>query len=172
MDGAVPGARLVQTAGLYRTAGRADAGFVWLAHDQNLARCRMGGCRLGRHVAVESCFAFLEKRFSAPDRHRHFAVGPGICPIPRRQRRLYVGSNCFSQGDLLVANKFFAKGDLDAYGSAGLLARALPTAVGPLLAVLFTHRSSRHHGDALHEQLKLLGLYALACLPAPSAFSC
>jgi hypothetical protein len=71
-----------------------------------------------------------------------------------------LGLNCFSQGDLLVANKFFAKGDLDAYGSAGLLARALPTAVGPLLAVLFTHRSGRHHGDALHEQLKLLGLYA------------
>jgi hypothetical protein len=75
-----------------------------------------------------------------------------------------VGSNCFSQGDLLVANKFFAKGDLDAYGSAGLLARALPTAVGPLLAVLFTHRSGRHHGDALREQLKLLGLYAFGLL--------
>jgi hypothetical protein len=75
-----------------------------------------------------------------------------------------VGTNCFSQGDLLVANKFFEKGDLDAYGSAGLLARALPTAVGPLLAVLFTHRSSRHHGDALREQLKLLGLYAFGLL--------
>ena len=75
-----------------------------------------------------------------------------------------VGTNCFSQGDLLVANKFFAKDDLDAYGSAGLLARALPTAVGPLLAVLFTHRSSRRHGDALREQLKLLGLYAFGLL--------
>jgi hypothetical protein len=75
-----------------------------------------------------------------------------------------VGTNCFSQGDLLVANKFFEKGDLDAYGSAGLLARALPTAVGPLLAVLFTHRSGRQHGDALREQLKLLGLYAFGLL--------
>ena len=75
-----------------------------------------------------------------------------------------VGTNCFSQGDLLVANKFFAKADLDAYGSAGLLARALPTAVGPLLAVLFTHRSGRRHGDALREQLKLLGLYAFGLL--------
>ena len=75
-----------------------------------------------------------------------------------------VGTNCFSQGDLLVANKFFEKCDLYAYGSAGLLARALPTAVGPLLAVLFTHRSSRHHGDALREQLKLLGLYAFGLL--------
>jgi len=71
-----------------------------------------------------------------------------------------IGSNCFNQGDLLVANKFFSKSEIDAYGSAGLLARALPTAVGPLLAVLFTHRSGRHHGDALREQLKLLGLYA------------
>src|SRR5208283_3204119 len=40
-----------------------------------------------------------------------------------------IGSNCFSQGDLLVANKFFSKTDIDAYGSAGLLARALPTVV-------------------------------------------
>ena len=71
-------------------------------------------------------------------------------------------SNCFGQGDLLVANKFFPKSELDAYGSAGLLARALPTISGPLLTVLFTHRSSRrhHHGDDLREQLKLLGLYA------------
>ena len=75
-----------------------------------------------------------------------------------------IGSNCFNQGDLLVANKYFAKGDLDAYGSAGLLARALPTAVGPLLAVLFTHRSGQHHGDALREQLKLIGLYAFGLL--------
>jgi hypothetical protein len=71
-----------------------------------------------------------------------------------------IGSNCFSQGDLLVANKFFSRSEIDDYGSAGLLARSLPTAVAPLLTVLFTHRSSRHHGDALHEQLKLLGLYA------------
>ncbi len=70
----------------------------------------------------------------------------------------------FSQGDQLVANKFFSKGEIDAYGSAGLLARTLPTVAGPLLAVLFTHRSGRHqhHGDDLWEQLKLLGLYAFA----------
>jgi hypothetical protein len=73
-----------------------------------------------------------------------------------------IGGYCFTQGDLLVAKKFFTKGELDAYGSAGLLARALPTVSGPLLAVLFTHRSSRHHhqGDDLREQLKLLALYA------------
>jgi hypothetical protein len=72
-----------------------------------------------------------------------------------------IGSNLFIQGDLLVANKFFTKSEIDAYGSAGVLARALATAVGPLLTVLFTHRSSRHHhADDVREQLKLLGLYA------------
>lgn len=73
-----------------------------------------------------------------------------------------VGTNCFNQGDLLVANKFFSKSDVDAYGSAGVLARALPTLVSPLLTILFTHRSSRHdhHEDGLREQLKLIGLYA------------
>ena len=32
--------------------------------------------------------------------------------------------------------------------------------VAPLLIVLFTHRSANHTGDALREQLKLIGLYA------------
>jgi hypothetical protein len=73
-----------------------------------------------------------------------------------------VGVIFFTQGDLLIAKKYFSSVQMDAYGSAGLLARALPTAVGPLLIVLFTHRSSRHHhpGDALQAQLKLIGLYA------------
>jgi hypothetical protein len=72
------------------------------------------------------------------------------------------GTYCFIQGDLLVAQRYFSGAERDDYGSAGLFARALPTAVGPLLDVLFTHRSSRHHhhGDHLREQLKLLGLYA------------
>jgi hypothetical protein len=76
-----------------------------------------------------------------------------------------LGWNFFSQGDLLVAKKFFTKETLDAYGSAGLLARALPSAVSPLLIVLFTHRSSQHHhGNALREQLKLVGLYAVGLI--------
>ena len=77
-----------------------------------------------------------------------------------------IGSNLFVQGDLLVANKFFTKSEIDAYGSAGVLARALATAVGPLLTVMFTHRSRRHHyhaGDS-REQLKLLGLYAFGLI--------
>ncbi len=77
-----------------------------------------------------------------------------------------IGTNCFGQGDLLVAKRnHFSGAELDAYVSAGLFARALPTAVGPLLIVLFTHRSSQHHhGDAVVEQLKLVGLYAAGLL--------
>ena len=70
------------------------------------------------------------------------------------------GNYCFTTGDLLVAQRFFSKPDLDAYTGAGVFARALPMTVAPLLAVLFTHRSTAHTGDALREQLKLLGLYA------------
>lgn len=74
------------------------------------------------------------------------------------------GSFCFTQGDLLVAQRQFLPADLGAYASAGIFARNLPLALGPLLIVLFTHRSpsGQHHGDALREQLKLLGLYAIA----------
>ena len=74
-----------------------------------------------------------------------------------------IGTNCFCQWDVLVAKKHFSSKDaMDAYGSAAVFARQLPNTMAPLLAVLFTHRSSRqhHHEDALREQLKLLGLYA------------
>lgn len=77
------------------------------------------------------------------------------------------GSFCFSSADQLVANKFFNLRypvPLDAYSSAGLLARALPTTAGPLLVVLFTHRSGRHHHDGLRDQLKLFGIYALGLI--------
>ena len=70
------------------------------------------------------------------------------------------GGYCFSQGDLLVAQRFFSKSELDNYAGAGVFARALPMTVAPLLIVLFTHRSTAHTGDALREQLKLIGLYA------------
>ncbi len=72
-------------------------------------------------------------------------------------------ANCFSQYDLLVAQREFNGVELDNYTSAGLLARQIPTLVGPLLTVLFTHRSSRHQHrqGELSEQMKLLGLYAL-----------
>ena len=74
------------------------------------------------------------------------------------------GSYCFNQGDLLVAQRFFSKTELDAYTGAGVFARALPMTVAPLLTVLFTHRSTAHTGDALREQMKLIGLYAAGLL--------
>ena len=66
-----------------------------------------------------------------------------------------VGNFCFFQGDLLVANKFFSGEELDAYAAAGILARALPATVAPLLVVLFTSRSGERTGSKLSEQLKL-----------------
>ncbi len=70
------------------------------------------------------------------------------------------GTYFFSQGDLLVAQRNFGGINLGVYSAAGQLARALPMVVAPLLTVLFAHRSGQDHGDALREQLKLLGLYA------------
>ncbi len=69
-----------------------------------------------------------------------------------------VGNYCFFQGDLLVANKFFSKPDLDAFTAAGILARALPLTVAPLLTVLFTSRSGQRSGHLVAEQLKLAAL--------------
>jgi hypothetical protein len=72
------------------------------------------------------------------------------------------GNFCFFQGDYLVANKFFAKEELDAYAAAGILARALPITVAPLLVVLFTSRSGQRAGGIVAEQLKLFGLSGFA----------
>jgi hypothetical protein len=73
-----------------------------------------------------------------------------------------VGTIFFNQGDTLVAQRYFSETGRDAYSAAEKLAVALPTAVSPLLTVLFTYRSRRqqYHGTELGEQLKLLGLYA------------
>jgi len=73
-----------------------------------------------------------------------------------------VGNFCFSYGDYLVANKYFTNGDLDAYAAAGILARALPMTVAPLLIVLFTSRSGQRAGAIVSEQVKLIGLSSLA----------
>jgi O-antigen/teichoic acid export membrane protein len=71
------------------------------------------------------------------------------------------GGYFFTQGDQLVAQRnFISPADRAAYSAAERLAIALPMTVGPLLTVLFTHRSGAHTGNALREQLKLLGLYA------------
>lgn len=74
------------------------------------------------------------------------------------------GNYFFFQGDQLIAQKNFAGSELDAYSAAGL-ARALPIAVAPLLAVLFTSRSGQRGGNVVREQMKLLGLagFGLVC---------
>jgi hypothetical protein len=75
-----------------------------------------------------------------------------------------VGGYLFTQGDLLIAKKFFAGTDNDAYNCAERLAAALPITVSPLLAVLFTSRSGTRSGNVVVEQLKLLGIYVFGLL--------
>jgi O-antigen/teichoic acid export membrane protein len=74
------------------------------------------------------------------------------------------GSFCFQQGDLLVAQRYFSGDDLGAYSGAQKLAQSLPLLVGPLLVVLFSHRSGKHDESAAAEQFKLLGLSAFGLL--------
>src|ERR1019366_301879 len=71
-----------------------------------------------------------------------------------------IGGYCLTQGDLLVAQRNFTGRDLGLYTAAGLLGRALPMVVAPMLTVLFPSRSGHRTDSALREQLKLLGLYA------------
>jgi len=75
-----------------------------------------------------------------------------------------IGNFCFLQGDYLVANKYFTKSDLDAYAAAGILARALPQTVAPMLTVLFTSRSGQRTGGIVSEQIKLIGLSSFGLL--------
>ncbi len=70
-----------------------------------------------------------------------------------------VGGYFFLQGDQLVAQRYFSLTDRDAYAAAERLAIALPMTVGPLLIVLFTHRSGSHSGHGWREQSRLLGFY-------------
>lgn len=74
------------------------------------------------------------------------------------------GGYCFTQGDLLVAQRYLDGDTLGHYTAAGVLARALPMVVGPLLTVLFTSRSGHRKGSVVREQFRLLGLYALGLL--------
>lgn len=67
---------------------------------------------------------------------------------------------CFTKADSLVAVKYFAKSDLDAYIGASKISSALYLAVAPLLTVLFTARSSQRSGGRVGGPLGLLLLYA------------
>ncbi len=72
-----------------------------------------------------------------------------------------LGGYFFTQGDQLVAQRYFSLVDRDAYAAAERLAVALPMTVSPLLTVIFTHRSGHPAGQGRREQFKLLGLYGL-----------
>ncbi len=74
------------------------------------------------------------------------------------------GGYFFTQGDLLVAKRYFSNTDNDAYNCAERLAAALPIVVAPLLTVLFTSRSSARSGNIVIEQFKLLGLYVFGLI--------
>ncbi len=72
-----------------------------------------------------------------------------------------LGNICFFQGDLFVAQHVFLADERGPFTAAGVLARALPTTVQPLMFVLFTSRTVQQAGSAAREQLKLLGLSCL-----------
>lgn len=140
-----------------------------------ILRLSFGGLVVARHPTAEmavlataiSLLSFAVLLFWKKD-----LSWPGtaaVSPWDREFVRFFIvaaactgGSYCFNQGDLLVAQRYFMKSDMDAYSGAGVLARALSMTVAPLLTVLFTHRSSAHaHSqDDLREQFKLLGLYS------------
>jgi hypothetical protein len=79
------------------------------------------------------------------------------------------GGFFFTQGDLLVAKKFFSGADNDAYNCAERLAVAVPIIVAPLLTVLFTSRSGARTGHIVGGQLMLLGLYILGLILGAAA---
>ena len=70
------------------------------------------------------------------------------------------GTYFFTQGDLLVAQKYFKGDTLGFYTAAGTLGRALTALVGPILTVLFTARSGHKSGSAVTDQKIMLALYA------------
>ena len=84
----------------------------------------------------------------------------------------FVAGNFFFQGDYLVVNKFFTKEELDAYAAAGILARALPMTIAPLLMVLFTSRSARRTGGVVGSNSNYSGFPASPWFWVQSAFLC
>jgi O-antigen/teichoic acid export membrane protein len=104
---------------------------------------------------------YWRKNLSRPSRHPESPWNREFIQFLVVSAACVIGGFCFTQGDLLVAKRYFSGDQLDAYSAAGLLARALPMTVAPLLLVLFTHRSRQGHSDTLIEQLKLLVLYAV-----------
>jgi hypothetical protein len=71
------------------------------------------------------------------------------------------GNFFFLQGDMLAAKRHFTDIDLNFYTTAGVLARAVPATVSPLLNVFFTSRSGKRSDQAAKDQKILLALYAI-----------
>ncbi|MBX7156833.1 MAG: hypothetical protein K1X66_00400 [Verrucomicrobiae bacterium] len=72
------------------------------------------------------------------------------------------GNYTFSQGDILVAQRYFGEEMFGKYTGAGLFGRALVYFAGPLLVPLFISRSEKKEGGMGHEQKILLILYSIA----------
>jgi hypothetical protein len=79
------------------------------------------------------------------------------------------GGYFFTQGDLLVAKRYFSSADNDAYNCAERLAASLPVVVAPFLTVLFTSRSGARSGSIVTEQFKLFGLYVMVLFSGAAA---
>ena len=116
-------------------------------------------------------FALLANLVLLYWRKELFGHGEAVSPWDKQFIQFLVASTacvgggyCFTQGDLLVAQRNFQGDEIGVYSAAALLARALPMVVGPLLVVLFTSRSGRREGDIVKEQFRLLGLYTLGLI--------
>ena len=69
---------------------------------------------------------------------------------------LVFGSYTFSQGDVLVAQRYFQEDLFGKYTGAGLFGRALVYFAGPFLVPLFISRSEKKEGKMVKEQKILL----------------
>lgn len=123
---------------------------------------------LAETAVLATVFALLSNLLLLHWRKALMVKGEAISPWNREFAQYLIvaaacigGGYCFTQGDLLVAQRNLGGVDLGNYTAAGLLARALPMVVGPMLAVLFTSRSGHRTSSVLGGQLLLLGLYAV-----------
>ena len=68
-----------------------------------------------------------------------------------------------------MAQRYFSGRDLGLYTAAGLLGRALPMVVGPMLTVLFTSRSGHRTEGACANSWSCWALYAVGLAQGPPA---
>ena len=120
-------------------------------------------------AVLATAFALLANLILLCWRKELFSRGEPISPWNQEFAHFFIvsaaftlGNICFFQGDLFVAQHVFLAEERGPFTAAGLLARALPTTVQPLMFVLFTSRTVQQAGGAAKEQLKLLGLSGLS----------